>query len=177
MIPFAEVGMARARPVTSLDQVQDAGAVRRTWQFERIGWGVIVLAIAGGLAGAFGGGPLSSASVLSADGRVGVHLERVIRYNAPSSLEVRLAPDGVGDTITIVSLDTAYLRAVDVIRVAPEPVHVRASPDRVEYHMLRPDPAREITITFAIQAGTRGRHRVRLGTTNGSVEFHQLVLP
>lgn len=173
--------MARTRSVTSLDldqeQQQDTDAVRRTWQFERIGWGVIVLAIAGGLAGAFGGGPLSSASVLSADGRVGVHLDRVIRYNAPSTLVVRLAPDGVGDTITIVSLDTAYLRAVDVIRVAPEPIRVRASPDRVEYHMLRPDPAREMTITFAIQAGTRGRHRVRLGTTRGSVEFDQLVLP
>ena len=173
--------MARTRSATSLDldqeHAQDADAVRRTWQFERIGWGVIVLAIAGGLVGAFGGGPLSSTSVLSADGRVGVSLDRVIRYNAPSTLVVRLAPDGVGDTITIVSLDTAYLRAVDVIRVAPEPVRVRASPDRVEYHMLRPDPAREMTVTFAIQAGTPGRHRVRLGTPRGSVEFDQLVLP
>lgn len=169
--------MARARPVTSLDLDQDAGAIRRAWRFERIGWGVIVLAIAGGLAGAFGDGPLSSASVVSADGRVGVHLERVVRYNAPSTLEVRLAPDGVGDTIVTVSLDTAYLRAVDVIRVTPEPVRVRASPDQVEYHMLRPDPARSMTITFAIQAGTPGRHRVRLGTTSGSVEFDQLVLP
>ena len=90
---------------------------------------------------------------------------------------MRLAPDGVGDTIVTVSLDTAYLRAVDVVRVAPEPARVRASPDRVEYHMLRPDPSRSMTITFAIQAGAPGRHRVRLGTTSGSVEFDQLVLP
>ena len=65
MIPFAEVGMARARPVISLDQVQGADGVRQAWRFERIGWGVIVLAIAGGLAGAFGDGLLSSASRLS----------------------------------------------------------------------------------------------------------------
>ena len=169
--------MARARPVTSLELNQDEGAVRRAWRFERIGWVVIAVAIAGGLAGVFGDGPLSSASMGSADGRIGVHFERVVRYNAPSTLEVRLAPDGVGDTIVTVSLDTAYLRAVDVIRVTPEPVRIRASPDRVEYHMLRPDPARSMTITFAIQAGTPGRHRVRLGTTSGSVEFDQLVLP
>ncbi len=169
--------MARARPVTALDLEQDAGAVRRTWRFERIGWGVIAVAIIGGLAGAFGDGPLSSASVVSADRRVGVQFERVVRYNAPSTLEVRLAPDRVGDTIVTVSLDTAYVRAVEVVRVAPEPVRVRASPDRVEYHLLRPDPARPMTITFAIQAGTPGRHRVRLGTTSGTVEFDQLVLP
>ena len=169
--------MARARPVTSLDLEQDPGAVRRAWRFERVGWVVIAFAIAGGLAGAFGDGPLSSASVASVDGRVGVHLDRVVRYNAPSTLEVRLAPDGVGDTIVVVSLDTAYLRGVDVIRVTPEPVRVRASADRVEYHMLRPDPASELTITFAIQPGTPGRHRVQLGTTSGSVEFDQLVLP
>lgn len=171
--------MARARPVTSLDQdqVQSAAGVRRAWRFERIGWGVIVLAIAGGLAGAFGDGPLSSAAVVSADGRVGVHLQRVIRYNAASTLEVRLAPAGVGDTIASVSLDTAYLRAVDVIRVTPQPVRVRAFFDRVEFQVSRPDPARPLTIMFTIEAGTRGRHRVRLATTTGSVEFHQLVLP
>jgi len=169
--------MARARPVTSLDLDQDAGAVRRAWRFERVGWVMIVLAISGGLAGAFGDGLLSSASVVSADGRVGVHLQRVIRYNAPSTLEVRLAPVGAGDTIATVSLDTAYLRVVDVIRVTPQPLRVRTFSDRVEFQVLRPDPARPMTIMFTIEAGARGRHRVRLGTTNGSVEFHQLVLP
>lgn len=169
--------MARERPVTSLELDQDEGAIRRAWQFERVGWVVIAVAIAGGLAGALGDGPLSSASVVSADRRVGVRFERVVRYNAPSTMEVRLAPDGVGDTIVTVSLDTAYLRVVDVIRVTPEPVRIRASPDRVEYHMLRPDPARPMTITFAIQGGAPGRHRARLGTTSSSVEFDQLVLP
>ena len=113
--------MARARPVTALDLEQDAGAVRRTWRFERIGWGVIAVAIIGGLAGAFGDGPLSSASVVSADRRVGVQFERVVRYNAPSTLEVRLAPDRVGDTIVTVSLDTAYVRAVEVHHFSDQP--------------------------------------------------------
>lgn len=169
--------MARVRPVTSLELDQDAGALRRAWRFERIGWVVIAVSIGAGLAGALGDGPLSSASVVSADGRASVHLERVVRYNAPSAVEVRLAPDAGSDTIVTVSLDTAYLRAVEILRVAPEPVRVRASPDRVEYHMLRPDPARSMTITFSIQPGTPGRHRLRLGLIGGSVEFDQLVLP
>ncbi|MCY7379267.1 MAG: hypothetical protein LH467_08045 [Gemmatimonadaceae bacterium] len=169
--------MARARPVTSLDLDQDAGAVRRAWRFERVGWVMIALAIAGGLAGAFGDGPLSSATVVSADGRVGVNFERVVRYKAPSTLEVRLAPDGTGDTTVLVSLDTAYLRAVEVMRVTPEPVRVRAWFDRVEYQLLRPDPTHSVMISFAIQAGAPGRHRVRLETTSGSMEFDQLVLP
>ena len=114
---------------------------------------------------------------MSANGRVGVKLQRVIRYNAPSTLEVRLAPDGTGDTIATVSLDTAYLRVVDVIRVTPQPIRVRAFSDRVEFQVLRPDATRPMAIMFTIEAGTRGRHRVRLGTTSGSVAFHQLVLP
>ena len=169
--------MARERPVMSLDLDQDAGAVRRAWRFERVGWVVIVLAIAAGLAGALGDGPLSSTTVVSADGRVGVRFERVVRYNAPSTLEVRLAPDGVGDTTVIVSLDMAYLRAVEVMRVTPEPVRVRAWSDRIEYQFLRSDPARSMMITFAIQPGAPGRPRVRLETTSGSMAFDQLVLP
>ena len=169
--------MERARSATSLELEQDERLLRRDWRFERIGWGVIALSLAAGFAGVFGDGALAEASTASADGGAVVRYDRIVRHGAPSDIELRLAPAAGMDTVIVVSLDDAYLAVVDVERVTPEPVRVRASSGRVEYHLLRPDPARPMTVVLSILPGLAGTRRPTLGTSHGSLELRQLVIP
>lgn len=169
--------MEQARSATSLELDEDQRLLRRDWRFERIGWGAIAVALAAGLVGALGDGMLANVSVSSADGGVVIRYDRIVRHGAPSVIELQLAPATGTDTVTVVSLDRAYLADVALEQVTPEPIRVRAVAGRVEYHLLRPDPARPMTVVLSIQPGAAGARRLTLETAHGSVALSQLVVP
>lgn len=151
--------------------------MRREWRFERVGWGAIAVVLAAGLAGLFGGDALASASVSSVDGGAIAHYERIVRHGALSRVELRLAPAATGDSTVVVSIDEEYLRDMDLQRVAPAPLRVRASSGRVEFHLLRLDPAQPMTVVLSLQPGAAGSRRAALRTNHGVLDLRQLVLP
>ena len=169
--------MARARLSTTLERDQDEDVLRREWRFERAGWFMLALLLAAGLGGAFGNGALASASVSSVNGAAVLRYDRFIRHGAPTTMELRLAPTTGVDSVIVVSLDDEYLARMSIDRVTPEPLRVRASGERVDYHLLRLDQSRSMVIRFSMQAGTMGTRRATLGTDHGPLEFHQFVLP
>lgn len=170
--------MARSRLPAALERDQDAGVLRREWRFERAGWVALGLVLVAGLAGAFGNGVLASASVVSMNGATELQYERFIRHGAPSEIEVWLAPTAIAaDSVVVVALDQEYLAMIDVERVTPEPLRVRASGGRVDYHLLRLDPSRSMVVRFAVQPRAMGPRRATLVTAHGSLEFQQFVLP
>lgn len=166
-----------AHSVAALDLEVDEGVLRREWRFERFGWGVIAFVLLAGFAGLFGDGPLASVSVASADGGALVRYDRIVRHGTPTEITLHLAPAGGVDTIVVVSLDEKYLGDIDVRDVSPSPLGVRASSGRVEYRLLRLSPTEPMTVVFSVQPGAAGVRRALLGTSHGTLQLPQLVLP
>jgi hypothetical protein len=169
--------MADSRLVASLERDQHEDVLRREWRFERIGWGFVGLLLVAGLVGAFGGGIVASTSIRSANGAVTVEYDRVVRHGASHEIRLRLAPSRTPDTLTVVSVAEAYLAGMEVMRVTPEPLRVRASPGRVEYQLLRLEPDRPMTVVFALDGGTTGTARATLGVGSDTLVFRQFVVP
>lgn len=165
------------RTGTALD-LEERQTMRRSWRFERVGWSAIALLLVAGLAGLFGDGMLAAATVASEDGSTVAQFERIVRHGAPTQIQLQLAPSSAGtDTVIVFSLDDGYLEAVDVSRITPEPMRVRALAGGVEYHLLRADPTERMTITLAVQPRARGVRRARVGTSHGTLLLRQFVLP
>jgi hypothetical protein len=169
--------MAHSRLPAALERDQDDAVLQREWRFERAGWVGLALVLSAGLAGAFGGGVLASASSRSAGDAAVLRYDRVIREDASSELELRLAPSLGADSVIVVSLDEDFLAAMNVQRVVPEPIRVRGSSGRVDFHLLRLDRSRTMTVRFSMRATEMGVHRAVLETGGDMLEFRQLVLP
>ena len=56
---------------------------KRFWRAQRIGWGVLTVALLAALLGVFGSGPLSHTTVSDASGRLTITYERFARLLAP----------------------------------------------------------------------------------------------
>jgi hypothetical protein len=173
--------MARTRLSAALERDQRDPVLRREWRFERVGWAALALILVAGSLGVFGGGVVAAASGRSTDGVAMLQYDRIIRRDAPSTLEVRLSEvplaATVGDSVVVVSLTEDYFAATDVQRVMPEPMLVRASSGRVEYHLLRLDPSRPMVVRFSVRANAMGTYRAVVGVDGRVLSFRQLVLP
>jgi hypothetical protein len=169
--------MADTRLSAALERDQRDEVLQREWRFERTGWAALGIVLAAGLVGVFGDGAVAAASDRSADGAVLLRYERIIRQDAPSALELRLAAAPVADSVVIVSLTEEYVAAVELERVVPEPLLVRTASGRVEYHLLRHDPSRPMRIGFSLRASGMGVRHAVLAVGGRALGFRQLVLP
>jgi len=101
-------------PKRSIQIDDDPAFQRNGWVFERAGWLFLALWLASALAGAFGSGALSSAE-RQVDG-LSLDYQRVLRYQAPSSLQVRFR-HGHGPVRLFLSRD--WLDRATIERTSP----------------------------------------------------------
>jgi hypothetical protein len=166
-----------ARLPNALERDQGEAVLRREWRFERLGWGALALILLAGAVGVFGDGIVAAASYATADGTAVLRYDRVIRRDALAELELRLAAVSPSDSVVVISLSEDYLTAMDVQRVIPEPILVRASSGRVEYHLLRLAPSRSMVVRFSVRANAIGTRHATLGVDGHMMSFRQFVLP
>jgi hypothetical protein len=118
----------------------------RAWRLKRMAWAVMFLIILAGFAGFLGPGPYSKAKLQSTGG---LHLEyeRIARYNAPTHFRVTV-PAGKDDLE--LSLNSEFLRQIDIERIDPEPKEMRLEGDRETWTFARGtgEKASEIRISF-----------------------------
>ena len=169
--------MAHTRLSAALERDQRESVLRGEWRFERLGWAALALVLLCGVVGVFGDGAVAAASSRSADGAATLRHDRIIRRDAPSMMALHLAAAPSADSVVVVSLTEDYVAAVDVERVVPEPLLVRASSGRVEYHLLRLEPSRPMVVRFAMRANATGLYHAALGVGGRMLTFRQLVLP
>ncbi|MBK4997861.1 hypothetical protein IAE37_000137 [Pseudomonas sp. S31] len=98
---------------------EDMPMQRRVWRFERIGWYVLLLIVLLALAGAFGNGPLSEATAVSADGRLRVDYPRLSRAGTTESL--RITVHGTPGEPLQLLLGGSLLREASIETLQPEP--------------------------------------------------------
>jgi hypothetical protein len=142
---------------------EDMRFQRRSWRVQRVGWGVMVLFLAAGLAGVFGGGPLSDARA-GTSRALSVRYERLVRRGIPSELVVTFTPRHV---VSRLSIETRYLEQAGIEQIWPRPSAVEALGDRTVFSFLTPEaggpPA---VVVFTLESGSMGSLSARLEMEN-----------
>jgi hypothetical protein len=164
--------------MASLELDEQLAFQERQWRWERIGWVVIALVIIAGLLGAFGTGPLASATVRSTDDGLAVSYERVVRHQGEAEFRLHIDPALIPGREVDVWFSTSTVTAVRIESVAPEPSEVEAGADRTTWTFAVDPSAGPVTIIFHVTPQEMGWRTVELGVAGGtSLSFHQLVLP
>jgi len=151
--------------IGDLELDQDLAFERRQWTVQRVGWWLMLLAVVLGLLGLFGTGPLSSATARG-DG-VTVDYERFVRRHGEGELTIAIAPNQAQNGQVEVWLADAWLDAVTIEGISPEPASQHPSGDRQVYVFEVADPARPFTVRIDYRPQEMGRLPAELGIGSG----------
>ena len=141
----------------------------REWRVQRAGWWLLALFVAAGLAGVFGGGPLSSAGTAASGGRLRVEYERFIRRGALTRIAVHLdaAPAQAAQGLR---LSRRYFDGVRIQQVTPPPRTTQIGPSDVTMTF---DVPGQSTIVIDLEPLSAGTHQAVIAAANGSATFTQ----
>lgn len=155
----------------------DIDQQRRDWIFERIGWVLLAAALFAALAGLFGPGIFGTARASAADGTLSVEYLRFVRARSPQELRVIVEPQNNGDSRFQVWIDSAYVDALSLERVTPQPDTVHAGAQRMTFEFAWDGAPGQVPITFEIEPREAGRLRARIGVDTSAAEIRQFVYP
>ncbi len=150
----------------------------REWTIQRVGWIVFTLIIVAALLGAFGAGPLSSASAGGEGVGFSVDYQRVVRHQGESRLTIHVNGDQASAGQVEVWLGADYMNTIRVTQISPVPEEVRAADDRLIHVFNVEEPAALITINIDLVPQEMGKLTVDMGIVDGGdVSFNQYSLP
>src|SRR5690242_19053882 len=122
-------GAPKTTPVTdSVSKVNDDMAVgsdldfqRRWHKTERVVWLLLALFLVLSLAGAFGRGPIASATAEANDGSFSVKYERIQRFGTPSVITVQFQQGAIRDGRIQLWVSESLVKPLGNQRVVPQP--------------------------------------------------------
>jgi hypothetical protein len=162
---------------TELEIDEDLEYQRRAWRFQRVGWIVIGLVLAGALWGLFGRGPLSRAVMTDPRNHIAVEYDRIARYESSFRLVIQLQPIPESSKTARLWIDRHYAQSLTIEQITPGADRAELTPDGFVYVFQvsgrQPSP---ITITGTMH--DVGWVYGRLGTDpSDAVAFRHFVLP
>lgn len=170
--------MSSPHRVGDLEISESVQFQEREWKVQRIAWTLLALLVLLALAGLFGTGPLSSASVADADGALTVGYERFIRHDGRSTLSIDVTGDQASNNEIEVWLSNDYVDAFEVQNVTPQPADVISAGDRTIYVFAIDDPTSMLSVSFSLRPDDMGRVSGEAGVTGGpTVSFDQISYP
>lgn len=150
---------------------------RLNWRIERFGWLLMALIVAVAALGAFGGGPLSSATVSDAGGTVRVEYDRIQRQRSPASLRLDVSAGAVGAHGLVVVVDETFARIFEIKDIQPTPAGSAAVTGGIRLR-FDVEPGAAATIHFRLGAEQIGVARPRLSVAGRSpLELPVLIYP
>ena len=148
---------------------------RTVWKVEHWGWAMFAFILVLALFGAFGDGPLARAKAHNAT--LNVEYDRLVRYQAPSTIKVRLARSG-NSSMPALAVSQSFIERVEVQHVTPEPERVKGAHDSLIYIFDVAQTNQEVTITIDYKPKAYGKTTVRLGLLDGpQLQFTQFFYP
>jgi hypothetical protein len=161
-----------------LDLRDDPAFQRGEWFVQRVAWVFWFLIIVAALAGLLGPGPLSSATVESADKALAVNFQRFLHYHNPTEINLQLTKRGGLQDSAEVFIDHALLDRIEVRRIEPEPVDSRISEAGVTHVFSIPPGAASGQITYWVNFEKYGKATGRMKLDGRSdVTLQQFVFP
>jgi hypothetical protein len=171
--------MPEIKRVGDLEIAVDMKAQRRNWKFQMFGSAVMALIALAGLLGLFGGaGPLSRAAAGDQGASLSVaEYERFLRFDKPTTLEVRLDDAATAGSEPRVWLNRGYVNGVEFQEIDPLPRRVEVARDRV-YYVFDVGSDGPTIVTFELQPDEIGPLEVQVGLDGGpTTTFGQFVYP
>jgi hypothetical protein len=146
---------------------------------EKFAFALLILFVLAALLGLFGDGPLSAAVASSNDGQLRVDYQRFCRRHAQQTLDITL-PTQAGAGYVELSINSDYLRRVQVTEILPHPVQ-SIQHQTGQMRFATDGSGQPMTVRFHLepqQAGVQQAH-LTIGTGNQGreVHFQQLVYP
>ena len=163
--------MSLLHRVGDLDISEDPRFTRKSWLLERVGWGVLGLILAAGVAGALGPGPISH--TVSGNEALRLEFDRFGRVNTPEELRIRARGDGRRAEAW---LDRGYIDQIAVEAVTPPPLEVRTEGGFQKYTFAADGAHVSITVDFRFRHSGTVRGRLA-GPGSPPLEFSHFVYP
>jgi protein-L-isoaspartate(D-aspartate) O-methyltransferase len=143
----------------------------RWWRVEKIAWMLMTALLVAGGCGLFGRGALAKSHATGSD--VAVEYERVVRYQTPTRISLRVPPDDRG---TRVFVGRSLLDRLQVQSSMPPPLGSEVRPDGAV--LLFPTQPTGGVITLTAEPGSIGICQQSLGLDGRPpISFRQLILP
>lgn len=151
---------------SSLPVGEDMAFQRRNWRAERIAWSIMAALVAAALAGLFGTGPASRASVRDDAGLITVEYDRFLRLGSQTSLRITLAPAAIVSGHATVELDRDFLRTFRLEGADPAPASALAGPPGLR-QVFRTEPGAVARFRLNLRAERIGPAGAGIGLTGG----------
>lgn len=146
---------------------------------EKIAFSLLVLFIIGALAGLFGSGPLSEATVSSADGQMRAQYQRFCRRETPQSLDITFPTQPGTDSIEL-TVNGDYLRRVQITEIFPQPVEsIHQQTGKLRF--TTDGSGQDMTVRLHLQPQQSGLLEARFAAgpagKQTQIQFKQIVYP
>lgn len=105
----------------SIDDVGNQRFQTLEWRIERVAWSALVLLLVAAVLGAFGVGPLSSASLEAADGSVRVEYQRFVRNVGNTSATFVIDESTIADGKATLYISSDLASGWSISKVSPTP--------------------------------------------------------
>jgi hypothetical protein len=158
-----------ARRESSLEVENDLTFQHRTWRIQRAGWVVFGIIVLAGLAGLFGGGPLSRAEAGSQASGLRVEYERFTRLQGSTELILHIDPRLARDGELAVVLSGAALLDLEISSTLPPPNGTGIGPEAVILRFETAAQPGERAIVLRAKPQRPGRVSFRVGVRDGPV--------
>lgn len=179
--PLAEGRRNVVQSVNRIDDLEsgcDLSFERRWWRIQRVGWVILSLLLVGGVAGVFGHGPLSKATVHPPGSGLQVRYDRLARRETPSLLELRLEKAALASGQVRIRLNRALVERMQLKQIVPPPLAAEPLADGARF-VFPTDPTRDSAfIIFTENPATPGIVD-GVVTVEGAkpVSFRQFIYP
>lgn len=151
---------------------------RRWWRLQRVSWIILSFLLLGGMAGLFGHGPLSKATLHPPGSALEVRYDRLARRETPSLLELRLEKSALVSGRVQILLNRALVDKMQLKQIVPVPLLAEPRADGVRF-VFQTDPSCDSAfIVFSENPTTPGLVDAEV-TVEGAdpVHFRQFVYP
>lgn len=147
----------------------------RSWRVRGVAWTGLGITLVAALLGVFSVGPLSSVTLVGADGRLVVETQRFLRDGAAERITLRV--DGVTAAEFEIVLDPVFEAGFDIEAMQPEPLRAFADDAGLHLFFVASPDARSL-VELRIRPTGWGRVRSTLGVAGiGSVEMMTMIFP
>jgi hypothetical protein len=155
-------------------RLDDLAHERAIWKLQHFAWTFFALVLIAALLGLFGNGVASRARAEKSG--LSLEYERFGRYQAPSTLELRLSAGG--STLPAVWIARDFVDEIEIQQIDPTPELVKVARDRLIYIFNVAQTNDAIAITFHFKPDGYGRARGRVGLMDGpELIFSQFIYP
>lgn len=158
-----------------LTQQQEDRFHHREWAMQRVGWVIIAAIVVLALAGLFGDGPLSDASVSSREAG-SIAYERYTRDGARTTLTITPSATALQGNVVRVAIPSAYLQSFSVEEITPEPTQARMSGEDVIYEFTICGAGSSISLLLMPEKAGRHGAQIVIGSAE-PLAFSQFTYP